>query len=367
MSSATPEPFLGRSKSVDSSVRRAAQYVRMSTDHQRYSIENQKQAIAEYALLHDLEIVRTYADEGRSGLHIKRRDALKRLLSDVQNANIGFEVILVYDVSRWGRFQDVDESAHYEFLCKAAGIDVIYCAELFENNASVLTALMKVMKRVMAGEYSRELSVKIARAHRYYAKRGFHHGGPRNYGLDRILVDDSRRPKAILRDGQEKSFHGDRVILAPGPRDEIATVREIFRMYAIERMSQREIVRTLNRKGVRNRRGNPWSASNMSKMLANEKYGGTFVYSRTKWPLTEGRLRNPPNEWIRVEGVIEPVVAEDIFDAAQRRLKERQELTNVDLLNFLTALWCTAGYLSIPRVNRDSVCPTAPTYRDRRI
>jgi len=339
----------------------------MSTDHQRYSIENQKQAIAEYALLHDLEIVRTYADEGRSGLHIKRRDALKRLLSDVQNANIGFEVILVYDVSRWGRFQDVDESAHYEFLCKAAGIDVIYCAELFENNASVLTALMKVMKRVMAGEYSRELSVKIARAHRYYAKRGFHHGGPRNYGLDRILVDDSRRPKAILRDGQEKSFHGDRVILAPGPRDEIATVREIFRMYAIERMSQREIVRTLNRKGVRNRRGNPWSASNMSKMLANEKYGGTFVYSRTKWPLTEGRLRNPPNEWIRVEGVIEPVVAEDIFDAAQRRLKERQELTNVDLLNFLTALWCTAGYLSIPRVNRDSVCPTAPTYRDRRI
>ena len=57
-------------------------------------------------------------------------------------------------------------------------------------------------------------------------------------------------------------------------------------MYAIERMSQREIVRVLNRKGIRNRRGNLWSASNMSKMLANEKYVGTFVYSKTKWPLT---------------------------------------------------------------------------------
>ena len=93
----------------------------MSTDHQRYSIENQKQVNAEYALLHDLEIVRTCADESRSGVHIKLREALKRLLADVQSGIADFETILVYDVSRWGRFQDADESAHYEFICKAAG------------------------------------------------------------------------------------------------------------------------------------------------------------------------------------------------------------------------------------------------------
>ena len=67
---------------------------------------------------------------------------------------------------------------------------------------------------------------------------------------------------------------------------------------------------------------------------------------------------------LRVEGAIDPLVPTDIFDATRRRLKERQELTNVDLLNYLTALWCKAGYLSIPKVNRDRVCPTAPTYRD---
>lgn len=365
MSSIASQPFLWRRKPAASAFRRAAQYVRMSTDHQRYSIENQKQAIAEYAILHNLEIVRTYADEGRSGVHIKRREALKQLLSDVQSGNTDFEVILVYDVSRWGRFQDVDESAYYEFICKAAGISVIYCAELFENNDSALTALIKVMKRVMAGEYSRELSVKIARAHRFHAARGFHQGGSRNYGLDRILVDDNKRVKAILKDGQAKSFHGDHVILAPGPKDEIAIVQDIFKMYAVERMSQREIMRLLNRKGIRNSRGNRWSASNMSMMLANEKYRGTFVYCQTKWPLAGGRVRNPRTDWVRVEGAIEPVISEDIFDKAQRRLKERQELTNADLLNYLTALWCTAGYLSIPRVNRDRVCPTAPTYRDQ--
>jgi DNA invertase Pin-like site-specific DNA recombinase len=336
----------------------------MSTDHQRYSIENQKQVIAEYAFLHDFEVVQTYADEGKSGVHIKHRDALKRLLSDVQNGHADFEVVLVYDVSRWGRFQDADESAYYEFTCKAAGISVVYCAELFENNGSALTALIKVMKRVMAGEYSRELSVKISRAHQFHAKRGFHQGGTRNYGLHRLLVDDSRRPKVILRDGQAKSFHGDRVILTPGPEDEIAIVQKIFRMYAVEKMSQREIVRTLNKKGIRNRRGNRWSASNMSKMLANEKYGGTFVYCQSQWPLTGGRIPIPSQQWIRVEGAIEPIVSQDVFEAAQRRLREGRKWTDTDLLNYLTAAWCTAGYLSIPRVNRDKVCPTAPTYRD---
>lgn len=40
----------------------------------------------------------------------------------------------VYDVSRGGRFQDTDESAHYEFLCRRAEIAVPYCAEQFEND-----------------------------------------------------------------------------------------------------------------------------------------------------------------------------------------------------------------------------------------
>jgi len=63
---------------------RAAQYVRMSTDHQRYSTENQAEAIAEYAQRHGMEIVRTYADEGKSGLSIEGREALRRLIDDVE-------------------------------------------------------------------------------------------------------------------------------------------------------------------------------------------------------------------------------------------------------------------------------------------
>jgi DNA invertase Pin-like site-specific DNA recombinase len=110
-------------------LRRAAQYVRMSTDHQEYSIQGQKEAIAEYVLNYDLQIVRTYTDEHKSGLTIKRRPALKRLISDVQEGRADFEIIVVFDVSRWGRFQDADESAYYKIICKAAGVSVVYCTE----------------------------------------------------------------------------------------------------------------------------------------------------------------------------------------------------------------------------------------------
>lgn len=140
---------------------RAAQYVRMSTEHQRYSTENQGDATLQYAERRGLEVVRTYADEGKSGLRIDGRDALIRLIEDVQTGKADFTTILVYDVSRWGRFQDADESAYYEYICKRAGIAVQYCAEQFENNGSPVSTIVKGVKRAMAGEYSRELSAKV--------------------------------------------------------------------------------------------------------------------------------------------------------------------------------------------------------------
>ena len=125
----------------------AAQYIRMSTDHQRYSTENQADAIYQYAERHGMSIVKTYSDAGRSGLSFDGRDALKTLIDDAQRGNVSFKVILVYDISRWGRFQDSDESAYYEYICKRAGIQVIYCAEQFANDGSMPSTVMKNLKQ----------------------------------------------------------------------------------------------------------------------------------------------------------------------------------------------------------------------------
>ena len=109
---------------------RAAQYVRMSTEHQQYSTHNQSDKIQEYAEKRGIQIVRTYADDGKSGLSIGGRAALQKLISDVESGRADFNVILVYDISRWGRFQDADESAYYEYICKLIfriGIDDFLC------------------------------------------------------------------------------------------------------------------------------------------------------------------------------------------------------------------------------------------------
>src|SRR5262249_52722438 len=172
----------------------AAQYVRMSTDLQELSIANQEAAISDFAARFGYTVVKTYADAGRSGVSARTRPGLCRLLSDVISGKADFKAILVYDVSRWGRFQNYDEAGHYEFLCHRAGIRVHYCAEPFGNDGGILSGLMKNLKRIMASEYSRELSVKVFAGQARIAMEGFKIGGSAGFGLRRIMMSiDGRR------------------------------------------------------------------------------------------------------------------------------------------------------------------------------
>jgi DNA invertase Pin-like site-specific DNA recombinase len=149
-------------------------------------------------------------------------------------------VILVYDVSRWGRFQDADESAYYEYICKRAGISVQYCAEQFENDGSPVSTIVKGVKRAMAGEYSRELSAKVFKGQCKLIELGFRQGGAAGYGLRRLLIDQSGNPKTQLQPGQQKSIQTDRVVLVPGPEDERAVVRRIYRLFMQDLRTERQ-------------------------------------------------------------------------------------------------------------------------------
>jgi DNA invertase Pin-like site-specific DNA recombinase len=157
---------------------RAAQYVRMSTDHQRYSIENQITVIGAYADLHNLAIVS---------------------------------------------------------VCKRSGLKVVYCAEQFENDGSLTSNMLKSLKRVMAAEFSRELSAKIFAAQCRITSLGFRHGGPITFGLVRELVDENRCSRGYLAAGQRKALQTDRVVVRPGPPDELEVIRSIFRRFVLKR------------------------------------------------------------------------------------------------------------------------------------
>jgi DNA invertase Pin-like site-specific DNA recombinase len=338
----------------------------MSTEHQKYSTENQAEAIRQYAARRGIEIVRTYADEGKSGLRLDGRDALKQLIADVQNGTADFTTILVYDVSRWGRFQDADESAYYEYICKRAGINVQYCAEQFENDGSPVSTIVKGVKRAMAGEYSRELSVKVFAGQCRLIELGYRQGGPPGYGLRRRLIDQSGDIKGVLARGEQKSIQTDRVVLVPGPPEEIDTVRWIYRTFVEDRKQESEIAATLNERGLLTDLGRAWTRGTIHQILINEKYIGNNVWNRASFKLKRKRVHNSPEMWIRADGVFEPIVDRLLFDAAQAIIRERSHRYSDDeLLDFLRGILQMHGFLSGLIIDELDHGPSSSAYRCR--
>ena len=347
-------------------VERAVEYVRMSTEHQRYSTENQSDVIRQYAAKRGIEIVRTYADAGKSGLRLEGRDALKRLIEDVQQGRADFTTILVYDVSRWGRFQDADESAYYEYICKRAGIAVQYCAEQFDNDGSPVSTIVKGVKRAMAGEYSRELSTKVFAGQCRLIELGFRQGGAPGFGLRRCLIDQGATVKGRLARGEHKSIQTDRVILVPGPEEEIEIVRWIYRSFTNDGKSEREIATELNERRIPTDLDRPWTRATVHQVLINEKYIGNNVWNRSSFKLKKKHVRNSPDTWLRAKGVFEPIVDHDVFEAAQAVIRERSiRLSNDELLEILRRLLQRNGYLSGLIIDEADATPSSGAYQSR--
>lgn len=329
------------------SICRAAEYVRMSTEHQQYSTQNQHDKIREYAARRNIEIVRTYADEGKSGLRIDGRQALQRLINDVEVGVVDFQIILVYDVSRWGRFQDADESAYYEYVCRRAGIQVAYCAEQFENDGSPVSTIVKGVKRAMAGEYSRELSAKVFAGQCRLIELGYRQGGPAGFGLRRVLVDQNGNVKSELMRGEHKSLQTDRVILMPGPAEEVRIVNQIYLWFIDESLNEIEIAARLNAMKVVSDLGRAWTRATVHEVLTNEKYIGSNVYNRVSFKLKKVRVVNSPDMWIRREGAFEAIVPPEVFYTAQGIIRARaRRFTDEELIERLRALYQQRGFLS---------------------
>jgi DNA invertase Pin-like site-specific DNA recombinase len=347
---------------------RAAQYVRMSTDLQKYSIQNQADAIAAYAARHGITVVHSYEDAGRSGLRINGRQGLKDLIADIRNGNANFDRVLVYDVSRWGRFQDTDESAYYEFICKQAGTKVEYCAEAFENDGSLMSPILKTLKRVMAAEFSRELSVKVFAGQCRLSALGYWHGGLAAYGLRRLLVDENGQPRRLLKYQERKYLLSDHVVLRPGPIAEQRVIRNVFRQFVLEQKSELQIARTLNSIGSTTQYGRPWTRRIIRTILTNENYVGMNVYNKASSMLGQRKTPNPPDNWIRSYFPnFRPVVKPDLFWQAKEASVTRPRIIvpSDEMLDRLKLLLEQKGKLSAGIINEAKEIPCADSYVSR--
>lgn len=343
-----------------------AQYLRMSTEHQQYSIDNQKQYIQKYAEDHNMEIIYTYDDEGKSGVSATGRNNFNKLIQDVVTKKINVEAVLVYDVSRFGRFQDNDEAGHYSFLLKYNGVRIIYCAENLPEQSPEIQMLTLPALRYAAGAYSRNLSIKVFAGHVNLVNHGYYQGGIPGYGIRRKLIDYQHNDKMILNSGERKSLQTDRVVLIPGPKDEIDIINRIFNMFVFEYFSEYIIAIKLNEEGIKYTNDSEWSRSKVHNVLINERYLGKYIYNKTSGKLKDKRVKNPKDEWIQYESFFNPIVAPQKFKMAQEIITNRSvHLSNSDIIFYLKNKLKEKGMLSGFIIDEDEIGPSSSVVSNR--
>lgn len=341
--------------------KRAAQYLRVSRAEQHLSLPGQIAIIAAFALEREFEVVRTYLDEGRSGLRLDGRAALQSLLRDVVSGKADYEVVLVQDVSRWGRFQDTDEGAHYEYICRAAGVEIHYCQEPFDHTSELGAALFKAVKRLMAAEFSRELSAKTRRAQRYLAASGFKMGGVAGFGLRRALMASDRTIVRELAAGERKVADDQRVVLVPGPAAERQTVSDIFRMYTQERLGLEAIAEQLNRDERFGEGGRPWGGWTIGQVLSNPKYIGRPAFGRRSRTLDGRRVNSEAVDLVSAHA-LESIIDAAVFRQAQELRQGRMLfLPRDEAWRRLKAYAAEGGLLTVGALSEAKGLPSPQT------
>ncbi|EKN3880263.1 recombinase family protein [Yersinia enterocolitica] len=339
----------------------------MSTDHQRYSLSNQSEFLREYADKNGMDIIYTYDDSGKSGVTAKRRTSFHRLIDDVSNHRIDIRAVLVFDMSRFGRFQSLDQFGYYTQILKNNNVKIVYCADPISEDDNDYADFKLFMARKEASSFSKNLSRKVFIGQINLVKRGYHQGGLAGYGLRRMLIDESHHHKGILKYKEWKSIQTDRVILVPGPENELEVVNAIFDKFNNEKISEAIIAVELNRCHISAENGSIWTRAKVHEILTNEKYIGNNVYNRRSFKLKQVHTKNPRDEWIRCDNAYEKIVSKEKFLLAQLIINSRKRVYHSDeeLLSKLEYLLKTKGKLSGFIIDEDDTVPSSGVYRKR--
>ena len=282
-------------------------YVRVSTQMQAdvgLSIESQIETLKQEAERRGKPVYDIYNDAASGGSQANRPE-FQRMLKDSQRKPPPFDMILTWSISRFGR--NTMESYIATEKLRERGISIFYYKEPFNDQDPVGNMVIQILRAV--AEFSRLEYVKdVERSKTHLAKNGYSTGGPPPFGLKRLdVIENGKR----------------HVRWEPDP-ETAPIARKIFQMYA-DGHGYKTICKWLNTQGISTIRGNKWQAASFSRMLRNEIYIGNVVYNkeiRRRACGNGGSLEHKSQEdWVRCDGVVEPIVPRDIFDRVQLKLR----------------------------------------------
>lgn len=279
---------------------RVAIYARVSTEAQeaRGTIGSQLDALRQRAAAEGHEIAAEFCDDGYSGARLDRPglDALR------DAAEVGlFEAVWCLSADRLARVYAYQVIVLDELT--RLGVRVLFSdAPPIDDDpqARLLTQVQGVI-----AEYERaKMAERYRRGKLWRSRSGEVVSWKAPYGYRRV-------PRSEAAPARLEVFE-----------PEARIVRRIFDDYVSAGHSTREITRRLNAEGVSTPTGKPvWGTSTIGRILRNEAYVGRVYYNRTQATPTPGRRHpvqrpRPRDEWIPI--AVEPIIAEELFEAAQR-------------------------------------------------
>ena len=343
---------------------RAVAYYRHSAqDRQENSISIQQDQLRPWAESNGVEIIHECMDPGKSGLTAEGRPGFQDMMENWVKKRNDFQYILCLDVSRWGRFQDIDLSAQYSAECRKHGKEVIYTTLGKPRENDPLYPVYVQFERFRAAQYSRELSDKVFRGCVKITQQGYWAGGTPRYGLRRLLLNEAREPVQILEPGERKSIQNQRVTLTLGDERQVAVVRRIFHEFAEGGRHEQAIAEGLNRDGIPSPGGRAWDGTKVRDILMDERYMGTMVYNRTTQKLKTPSRPNPKEKWICTPESFERMIEPQVFARAQAIFAERARFhTPAYMLEKLELLFQSHGIVRPSLVRAAPDMPSPSTY-----
>ncbi len=291
-------------------------YARYSCDHQREeSIEGQLRECREFALKHNLCVIREYIDRAYSAKTDNRPEFQKM----IQESHLKeFSTIIVWKLDRFARNRY--DSLRYKMILKKNMVDVISATEMISKGADGI--LVESLLEGFAEYFSAELSEKVIRG---MTENVFNHkfnGGKLPVGY---YIDENQQYQIDVK-------------TAP-------YVKDAFVMYA-SNFSMKEIAEYLRNKGVRTSNNEPISLRSMSNMLRNRKYIGEYKYRD-----------------IVIPDGIPQIVPVKLFDDVQKKLEMKRRNSNPDMKQrYILSSKLRCGKCNSPMCGESGTSKTGKVY-----
>ena len=314
----------------------AGLYLRLSKEDnmknaQSVSIDTQRKKLTDYANTNNIIIGGTYIDDGLSGVFFDR-PGFEQMMADVNSGKLN--CVIVKDLSRLGR-NDAEANKYYEDIFLTEGIRFI----AIDDNVDTLKGFEQLVPfmNLFNAMYPRDISNKTRSAYKTKAEHGEFLGSKAPYGYKKSPEDKHK----LIADEESAAVvrHIFDLVLKGYGRKKISRILRKERILTPAAYARRNGCTNYNNLLDIYKDEYLWNDTCVGEMIENEVYIGNCVNHKKVKPFKSKRAYDvPKDEWIIVEGTHEPIISKEVWNEAQRLIKNRRRGTKTETVQIFSGL-----------------------------